>query len=142
MSARIKPSSQDDRLAEIFGAPVNQLYRVADTDVRTRRALELRSFLALTEEQVAWVRERVHARSAPDRGMDELSAEELRMDAQWMKAALSARRDYLAALDDVLRAEPLPEPARPVTFTQPVITARTVPTPGDTTAHPHPARGR
>ncbi|OII62156.1 hypothetical protein BJP40_03920 [Streptomyces sp. CC53] len=139
MSVRRKPSSQDDRLAELFGARVNQLYRTARADARLRRALELRSFLALTEEQVARVRDRVHARTAPDRSMDELSEEELRMDAEWMKAALSARRDYLAALDEVLRAEPSPEPARPVTFTQPVITARTVPTPGDTTAHP--ARG-
>ncbi|WP_318209504.1 MULTISPECIES: hypothetical protein [unclassified Streptomyces] len=140
MTVRITPSSQDDRLAEIFGAPLNQLYRAADKDARTRRALELRSFLALTEQQVVRVRDRVHAGSAPGRSMDELSEEALRMDAEWMKAALSTRRAYLVALDEVLRADPSPEQVRPVTFTQPVLTARTVTTPGDTTAHP--ARGR
>lgn len=140
MSVRTKPSSQDDRLVEVFGATIDQLYRAADTDARLRSALELRSFLALTEQQVDRVRDRVHARSAPDRSMDKLSEDELRMDAQWMKAALCARRDYLAALDEVLRAEPAPEPPRPVAFTQPVITARAVPTAGETTARP--ARGR
>ncbi|WP_282697797.1 hypothetical protein [Streptomyces sp. CC208A] len=140
MSVRTKPSSQDDRLAEVFGAPVDQLYQAADTDTRLRNALELRSHLALTEEQVDRVRDRVHARSAPDRSMDELSEDELRMDTYWMEAALTTRRSYLTALDEVLSAEPSPEPPRPVTFAQPVITARMIPTSGETTARP--ARGR
>ncbi|GAA3389033.1 hypothetical protein [Streptomyces roseoviridis] len=140
MNVRTKPSSQDDRLVDVFGAPIDQLYQAAVTDSRLRTALEMRSFLALTEEQVARVRERVHVRSAPDRSMDELSEDELRMDAYWMEAALSARRDYLTALNEVLDAEPPPEPARPVTFTQSVITARTTPPARDAVAHP--ARGR
>ncbi|WP_328486016.1 hypothetical protein [Streptomyces zaomyceticus] len=140
MSVRNKPSSQDDRLVEVFGAPIDQLYQAADADPRLRNALEMRSHLALTEEQVARVRDRVHDRSAPDRSMDELSEDELRMDSYWMEAALTTRRTYLAALGQVLRVEPSPEPTRPVTFTQPVIAARTIPTSGETTTHP--ARGR
>jgi hypothetical protein len=60
--------------------------------------------------------------------MDELSADELRMDAQWLEAALDARDEYRAALGELLKTMPPPTaaPARPVQFTQPKITT-TVP---------------
>ncbi|MEW1699063.1 hypothetical protein ACIQCR_31380 [Streptomyces sp. NPDC093249] len=135
MSTPISPSSLDERFAEVFGAPLDQLLAAPDADPRLRSALELRAFLATTERQVAWVRDRVHDRSAPDRPMDELPEDELEIDAMWMEAALQARRGYLTALDKVLRSDPQP----PVTFTQPVISARAVPA-GETPARP--ARGR
>ena len=128
MSTPIKASSRDERFAEVFGAPLDQLLAAPDPTRHLREALELRAFLAVTEQHVARVRDRVHERSAPDRPMDELSEDELRMDARWMEAALQARRGYLTVLDKVLRSEPPPEHQPPVTFNQPVISARAVPT--------------
>ncbi|MGC0328092.1 hypothetical protein RKD23_001082 [Streptomyces sp. SAI-170] len=111
MSARDKPSTVDRRLHEMFGAPVAELYTAAagpDCSAALARALELRSFLALAEEQVARVRDRVHHAMAADRDMDELSADDLRMDAQWLEAALESRDGYRAALDNLMRTMPPP----------------------------------
>ncbi|MEU5083754.1 MULTISPECIES: hypothetical protein [Streptomyces] len=111
MSAQHRPSSADDRLHEVFGAPVGDLHTAAvlpNASPALARALELRSFLAVAEEQVARVRDRVHAAMAPDRDMDELSAEALRWDQQWLQAALEARAGYRTALDQLLRAMPAP----------------------------------
>ncbi|MEV5935309.1 hypothetical protein AB0L56_21965 [Streptomyces sp. NPDC052079] len=109
--SRDKASTMDGDLQKVFGNPVPELYEaVAGHDVSPAlaRALELRSFLALTEEQVARVRDRVHADMDPDRDMDELSADKLRFDAQWLEAALEARDGYRAALGELLRTMPPP----------------------------------
>lgn len=109
MSIRDKPSSQDGRLQEVFGAPVAELYEKATgpgTSAAVTRAVELRGFLALAEEQVTWIRDRVREAMAPERDMNELSADELRMDTQWLEAALKARDGYRHALDDLLRTMP------------------------------------
>ncbi|MBT2409377.1 hypothetical protein J7I94_02170 [Streptomyces sp. ISL-12] len=119
------PSSMDGRLSDVFGAPVVDLYvMVASPDTSTAliRALELRSFLALAEEQVARVRNGVHRAMDPRRDMDELSASDLHMDAQWLEAALEARDGYLTALDRLLRTMPPPsERARPVRLAHPAV---------------------
>lgn len=115
MSAWTKPSSQDEYLEEVFAAPLVRLYAAAAAGTATpaeQRALELRSFLALAEEQVARVRDRVHRYTDPDADMGTLSASELRFDAQWMDAALSARTQYVTALRELLRAMPPPGTAR------------------------------
>ncbi|MGC0405305.1 hypothetical protein RKD27_007949 [Streptomyces sp. SAI-126] len=109
MSTRRKPSSVDARLHQVFEAPIDELYEMAvlpDASPALTRALELRSFLALAEEQVARVRDRVHAATAADRDMGELSSDALRFDAQWLEAALDARNGYLAAVDKLLRSMP------------------------------------
>ncbi|MGW1194489.1 hypothetical protein ACWD4B_01320 [Streptomyces sp. NPDC002536] len=126
MSVTTKPSSQDRRLEETFGAAIGELYATATTEEASaalRRALELRSFLALAEEQVARVRDRVHRATDPGRDMGELSADDLRMDAQWMEAALDARDGYRVALNELLRTMPpaVTGPPRPVQFAQPKI---------------------
>ncbi|MFE1197255.1 hypothetical protein ACFW6E_31575 [Streptomyces olivaceoviridis] len=130
MSAQPKPSSADDRLHQVFGAPVGDLYTAAarpDASPALSRALELRSFLALAEEQVARVRDCVHEAMAGHRDMGELSAEDLRMDVQWLEAALDARNGYRVALDDLLLTMPPPGPrARPVRTAQPTL-ATTLP---------------
>ncbi|CAB72397.1 hypothetical protein GTY87_35205 [Streptomyces sp. SID7813] len=82
--SRHKATTLDGDLQQVFGNPVAELYEAAagrDASPALARALELRSFLALTEEQVALVRDRVHADMDPDRDMDELSADTLRFDA-------------------------------------------------------------
>lgn len=133
MTTSTKPTSQDARLEEVFGAPLAQLYAAAAAGTATpaqQRALELRSFLALAEEQVTRVRERVHRNTAPDADMDSLSPSELRFDSEWMDAALSARAQYVTALSQLLRSMPPPDSPRPpsrVRFNQNKITTRAAP---------------
>ncbi|WP_406108402.1 hypothetical protein OG698_37815 [Streptomyces sp. NBC_01003] len=125
--SRGKASTMDGDLEKVFGNPVPELYEAAvghDASPALARALELRSFLALTEEQVTCVRDRVHADMDPDRDMGELSADKLRFDAQWLEAALDARDGYRAALGELLRTMPPPDQrARPVRTAQLRITA-------------------
>ncbi|MEU8543178.1 hypothetical protein AB0C52_24875 [Streptomyces sp. NPDC048717] len=115
MSADRKPSSRDTVLEGRFGAPMAELY---DQVVRPgappalHRALELRSFLALAEEQVVRVRDRVRESMAPSGDLDGLSAEALQTDVYWMQAALDARGGYQRALDSLLASMP-PPAARP-----------------------------
>lgn len=51
--------------------------------------------------------------------MGDLSADKLRFDAQWLKAALDARDGYRAALGELLDTMPPPDhQARPVRLNQ------------------------
>ncbi|MFI7102779.1 hypothetical protein ACIBK8_25865 [Streptomyces sp. NPDC050161] len=122
MSGIDMPSTMDGRIEEAFSAPLGQLYEAAqepEAPVALTRALELRSFLAVVEAHVARVRDRVHQATAADGDMDALSADDLRMDAQWMAAALSARTDQRTALNELLRTMPgMAARRRPVRFTQ------------------------
>ncbi|MEU3299751.1 hypothetical protein ABZ729_08000 [Streptomyces sp. NPDC006678] len=140
MSARLKPSTVDGQLREVFGAPVAELYETAtsaDASPAMFRALELWSFLALAEEQVVRIRDRVHDAMAPDRAMGDLSADGLRVDAQWLEAALDARDGYRAALGNLLRTMPPPgQQARPVQPAQHNVTT----TPLAAVAAPAPQR--
>ncbi|MFD4476462.1 hypothetical protein ACFWPU_10160 [Streptomyces sp. NPDC058471] len=134
MSVVHKPTSQDEALAEAFGASLSELYIQAhnpEASAALTRALELRSWLAVAEEQVARVRDRIHDATAADRDMGELSADDLRFDAQWMEAALSARDGYATALTGLLNTMPTPgtRPARPVQLTQPRLTTTLPPAP-------------
>ncbi|MFD4257672.1 hypothetical protein ACFWR9_08570 [Streptomyces sp. NPDC058534] len=119
MSVIDKSSSRDAALQEAFGAEVAELYAQAargEATAALQRSLELRSFLAVAEEQVARVRDRVHAATGPDGDMGDLSAEDLRWDADWLQAALAGRDGCTAALDELLRTMPAPNqagPARP-----------------------------
>ncbi|MFD8063981.1 hypothetical protein [Streptomyces cyaneofuscatus] len=126
-----KTSSMDPDLQKVFGKPIPALSEAVvdhDASPALARALELRSFLALTEEQVARVRDRVHADMDPDRDLGELSADKLRFDAQWLEAALEARDGYRAALGELLRTMPPPDQrARPVRTTQMRATATLLP---------------
>ncbi|MEV7107161.1 hypothetical protein [Streptomyces atroolivaceus] len=120
--SRDKASTMDAELQKVFGPPVPELYEAAagpDASPALTRALELRSFLALTEEQVACVRDRVNTDMDPDRDMGDLSADKLRADAQWLEAALDARDSYRVALGELLRTMPPPgQLARPVRMAQ------------------------
>ncbi|MFJ2021591.1 hypothetical protein [Streptomyces nodosus] len=133
--SRFKASTMDADLQQVFGSPVPELYEAA-SGPDASPALELRSFLALAEEQVVRVRDRVYADMDPDRDMGELSATKLRFDAQWLEAALDARDGYRAALEELLRTMPPPgQQARPVRMTQ-LRTTVTLPKP----AAPAPQR--
>ncbi|MER5442572.1 hypothetical protein [Streptomyces sp. NPDC002790] len=133
MNVTDKSSSCDAALKEAFGAEVAELYAQVtqgEANAALQRALELRSFLAVAEEQVARVRDRVHAATGPDGDMGDLSAENLRWDADWLDAALAARDGYSAALDELLRTMPAPDKAGPArTGLSPKITATASPAP-------------
>ncbi|MEU8784859.1 hypothetical protein [Streptomyces sp. NPDC048637] len=134
MSVIAKPTSRDQALETAFGACPAALYAQAvhpGASAALQRALELRSFLALAEEQVARVRDRVHEATAADGDMGALSAEGLRWDAQWLEAALEARDGYVNALDDLLQTMPDPgqHPSRPVSKAQLKVTATAPPVP-------------
>ncbi|MFF3640405.1 hypothetical protein [Streptomyces sp. NPDC002564] len=114
MSVIDKSTSRDAALQDAFGAEVAELYAQAargEANAALQRALELRSFLAVAEEQVARVRDRVHTAPAPDGDVDDLCAEDLRGDAAWLEAALAGRDSYTAALDELLRTLPAPTQA-------------------------------
>lgn len=133
MSVVDKSSSRDAALQEAFGAEVAELYAQAtrgEAKAALQRALELRSFLAIAEEQVARVRDRVHAATAVDGDMDDLSAEDLCWDADWLQAALVGRDGYSAALDELLRTmPPLNQAAVPRPGLSPKIAATAPPAP-------------
>lgn len=112
MSVPHKPTSRDEALVSAFGAPIAELYAQAtDSAVSAAlyRALELRSFLAVAEEQVARVTEQVRDTPVTDRDRGDRSPDDLRMDAAWLEAALAGRDGYVAALDELLRTMPTPE---------------------------------
>lgn len=114
MSVIDKTTSRDAALQDAFGAEVAELYAQAargEANAALQRALELRSFLAVAEEQVVRVRDRVHTAPATDGGVDDLSAEDLRWDTDWLEAALASRDGYTAALDELLRTMPAPTQA-------------------------------
>ncbi|AJT62495.1 hypothetical protein T261_0806 [Streptomyces lydicus] len=139
MSVTKKSTSYDEALEKAFGSSLTELYEQAagpDTSAALQRALELRSFLAVAEEQVARVRDRVHDATAADRDMGELSADDLRWDAAWLEAALAGRDGYAAALGELLRTMPPPgqRPNRPVQFTQSKITTTVAPAPASARA--------
>lgn len=131
MSVRLKPSTLDGRLEQVFDAVIADLYATAarpGSSAALSRAMELRSFLALAEEQVVRVRDRVRHSMAAERDMNELSAGDLRVDAQWLEAALDARNGYRAALEDLLRTMPTAvQQPRPVRMAQPTASP-TLPT--------------
>ncbi|MFE9367795.1 hypothetical protein ACFYNN_34605 [Streptomyces sp. NPDC006978] len=120
--SRLKVSSMDDHLREVFGTAVEELHDAATwTKVppALTSALELRQFLAMAEDQIVRVRDRVRADMDPGLDMGELSADQLRFNAQWLEAALDAREGYRAALGELLRTMPLPDHrARPARTTQ------------------------
>ncbi|MFE4546688.1 hypothetical protein, partial [Streptomyces sp. NPDC056785] len=122
-----KPSTMGADLQQVFGDPVPELHDAAvahDASPARTRALELRAFLALTEEQVARVRDRVHE---PRPGHGRAVGRQLRFDAQWLEAALDGRDGYRAALGELLRTMPsATQQPRPVRMTQPAATATLV----------------
>ncbi len=134
MSVALKPTGQDEALTQFFGASLSELYAQAagpEASAALLRALELRSWLAVAEEQVARLRDRIHDATTADRGMGELPAEDSRFDAQWMEAALSARDGYATALDELLRTMPPPGTSteRPVQLTGSKLTTTLPPAP-------------
>lgn len=122
-----RPSSRDEALVRAFGATIAELYAEAtDSEVSAAlyRALELRGFLTVAEEQVARVVERVHDAGVSDAHLGDPSSDGARVDAAWLESVLAGRDSYVAALDDLLRTMPSPEqhPTHPRKLNPPQIT--------------------
>ncbi|WP_327417569.1 hypothetical protein [Streptomyces sp. NBC_01233] len=116
MNTPSRRSSQDQAIESAFGQPVSELYRTAtagQAGPALFRAMELRSFLAVTESHVDRVRDRMHQATAPDRDQNELDAADFRMDVQWLEAALSSRSEIITALTRLIRSMPGREAAHP-----------------------------
>ncbi|MFF7438998.1 hypothetical protein [Streptomyces sp. NPDC008122] len=119
MSVASKKSSRDEALERAFGAPLADLYAQAGrpgASPALTRALEARAMLALAEEQVVRVRDRVHESMVPTGDLDGLPAETLQTDVYWLDAALDGRRGFIRTLDALLAAMP-PPATRPTTLT-------------------------
>ncbi|MFJ6783617.1 hypothetical protein [Streptomyces yangpuensis] len=105
----MKPTTQDQAIESAFGHPVGLLHQRATSGLAEpalHRVMELRAFLAVTEEHLAWIRDRVHQSTARQRDLGELNPDDLRMDVQWLEAAVDARVGLLAALTNVLTSMP------------------------------------
>ncbi|MFE6461243.1 hypothetical protein ACFVP0_27765 [Streptomyces cinereoruber] len=140
MSAASRPSSRDEAVERMFGAPLAELYVMAarsGASPSLGRALELRSYLAVSEEHLNRVCDRIHASTAPGDGRRELSPGSLRIDADWLEAALDGRSGCLKAMDTLLAAMP-PPAARSRSAPTSSLPAAPRPAP----AQPAAARGR
>ncbi|MFI5982096.1 hypothetical protein ACIBEA_14575 [Streptomyces sp. NPDC051555] len=111
----MKPSTQDQAIEAAFGHPVGLLHRRATSGLAgpaLHRVMELRAFLAVAEEHLVRIRDRVHQSTAPQRDLGELNPDDLRMDAQWLDAAVDAREGLLSALTNILTSMPAAGPDR------------------------------
>ncbi|MFG2232316.1 hypothetical protein ACGFNX_20265 [Streptomyces sp. NPDC048723] len=132
----MKPTTQDQAIESAFGHPVGFLHRRATSGLAEpalHRVMELRAFLAVAEEHLARIRDRVHQSTAPQRDLGELNPDDLRMDAQWLDAAVDARAGLLAALTSILTSMPAAGPDRhclrpPPPTVRPASTAAAAPT--------------
>jgi hypothetical protein len=132
MNTTQMPTSQDTRIEEAFGQPLAVLYARAAAGSATpgvQRALELRSFLAVIEDQAAKTRERVHQATRPADSLYGISPADLRFDVSFLEATLKAGVKHRETLEELLRATPAvaSQPRRPVRFTQAKAAAVSVP---------------
>ncbi|WP_455355358.1 hypothetical protein [Streptomyces sp. SYSU K217416] len=129
MSVIDKSTSRDAALQEAFGAEIAALYAQSargEANAALQRALELRSFLAVAEEQL----EQVHNIVESDGQMGELSSDDSHRHDQWIEAAVASCDLYGFALDELLLTMPPPShPNVPRAGLRPKVTATAPPAP-------------
>jgi hypothetical protein len=128
MNAAEMPSTQDAAIAEALGWPLAVLYSRAaagTVEPRAQRVLELRSFLAVVEDQAGKARDRIHHATGPQGDLYRLSPQDLRFHASLLEAAQAAGRLYDQMLRELLPEMPAPNAAqhRAVQFTPSKIAA-------------------
>lgn len=132
MNAAEMPSTQDAVIVEAFGRPLAVLYARAaagTVEPAVQRVLELRSFLALVEDQAAKVRQRILQAVDPAGDLYAFSGQDLRFQSAMLEAALDTGRTYGKTLRGLLPAgvaHSAPS-RRPVQFTQSKIAAISAP---------------
>jgi hypothetical protein len=143
MNAAEMPTTQDTAIVEALGRPLSVLYAQAaagTVEPMVQRVLELRSFLALVEDQAGKTRDRIRQATDPAGDPYSVSAQHLRFQTELLEAALEVGRTYGQTLRELLAATPTDSPPsrRPVQFTQSKIAAIS-PRDGGLTARPGPA---
>ncbi|MEE4543996.1 hypothetical protein V2S66_18720 [Streptomyces sp. V4-01] len=143
MNAAEMPTTQDTAIVEALGRPLTVLYTqaVAGTaEPAVQRVLELRSFLALVEDQAAKICHRIRLAVDPAGDLYGADPQHLRFQTALLEAALETGRTYRRTLQELLAVTPAASPPnrRPVQFTQSKIAAISAPD-GRLTARPGPA---
>ncbi|WUH90344.1 hypothetical protein OG900_09680 [Streptomyces sp. NBC_00433] len=143
MNSAEMPTTQDTAIVEALGRPLDVLYAQAaagTVDPMVQRVLELRSFLALVEDQAGKTRDRIRQAVDPEGDLYGVSAQHLRFQTELLEAALEVGRTYGQTLRELLGAPPTDSPPgrRPVQFTQSKIAAISAPG-GGLTVRPGPA---
>lgn len=143
MNSSELPTTQDTAIVEALGRPLDVLYAAAvagTAEPAVQRVLELRSFLALVEDQAGKIRDRIRQAVDPAGDLYGVSAQDLRFQTALLEAALDIGRTYGQTLQELLAVKPPVSPPnrRPVQFTQSKTAAIAAPG-GGLTARPGPA---
>jgi len=142
MNAAEMPTTQDTAIVEALGRPLAVLYAQAaagTVEPMAQRVLELRSWLAMVEDQTLQTRLRIHHATAGAADLYGLSTDDLRFDVAFLDATLRAGRRCAQALGELLQTVPAGPPLtqRQVEFTQAKIAAISAPG-GGLTVRPGP----
>lgn len=146
MNAAEMPTTQDTAIVEAFGRPLDVLYGQAaagTVEPMVQRVLELRSFLALVEDQASKIRDRIRQGVDPAGDLYGMDPRHLWFQTDLLEAALETGRTYGQTLRELLGAPPTDSPptSRPVQFTQSKIAAISA-SGGGLTVRPGPAGER
>lgn len=144
MNSAEMPTTQDTAIVEALGRPLDVLYAQAaagTADPVVQRVLELRSFLAVIEDQAGKARDSIHRATAPGGDLYGLPSQILGFQTTLLEAAQAAGRRYAQMLHEVLPAIPTYDSSqrRPVQFIQSKIAAISAAEGGGLTARPGPA---
>lgn len=143
MNAAEMPTTQDTAIVEALGRPLTVLYAQAaggTVEPMVQRVLELRSFLALVEDQAVKTRDRIRQAADPAGDLYSVPARHLRWQTAQLEEALDVGRKYGQTLQELLAATSTQSPPghRPVQFTPSKIAAISA-LGGGLTARPGPA---
>ncbi|WP_433892610.1 hypothetical protein [Streptomyces sp. CA-111067] len=143
MNPAERPTTQDTAIVEALGRPLTVLYTQAAAgaaEPAVQRVLELRSFLALVEDQAVKTRDRIRQAADPAGDLYSVPARHLRWQTELLEQTLEVGRRYGHTLRELLGVPPADtSPSRrPVQFTQSKI-ATISPRDGGLTARPGPA---
>ncbi|SEO73866.1 hypothetical protein [Actinacidiphila rubida] len=122
MNAAEMPTTQDSAIVEAFGRPMDVLYTQVETGEALPalvRVLELRSWLAMVEDQAVQTRQRIHEARAKAVDLYGTSADDLRFDVAVLEATQRVGLRYAETLGELLQNAPATSPTarRPVSFT-------------------------
>jgi len=123
MNSTEMSTTQDAGIVSALGLPLDVLYARAaagTADSGVQRVLELRSFLAVIEDQAGKARDRIHGATGPQADLYSLSGQDLRFQTALLESAQEVGRRYEQMLRELLPAMSTPTPSqrRPDHFTR------------------------
>lgn len=98
----MRPSTYDGEIEEVLGRSVSELHQMATAGragAGLYQVMEQRAFLAVAEGHLTRIRDRLHQSTAPSKHLDQLDADSLSMDLQWLTAAVEARNALVNLLN-------------------------------------------